>query len=482
MSQPAITITELDGALGVTPESAGKLLALVGPATAGPKNLPAAFARVKDVISTFTGGPLVEAGCHSIERYSRPVILVRTDASTAGSAGTLVTTGVTGTSVVTLTGLPNDDYELALRVVKGGTIGVAGITFQWSLDGGRTWSPLIALGTATTFPIPGAGGLTLNFAAGTLVAGDAVTSRTSAPTWSAAELGAGLDALAASQLAWEIVEPVGPIDSNSFDTLELKLAAMAAGGKYRAWSGGARMPNAGESEATYFTALSGIFGSKASLHGELAAGACKLTSSVSGRKYKRPASYVIAAREAASSEEVNIADVNLGPLAGVSIRDANGNPDEHDESLYPGLDDARFAVLRTWEGFPGVYVNRPRLFSPAGSDFQLMPHRRVLNLAHGSLRGFFIRRLNRPILVSAATGFILEEEALEIEAGARKSMEAVLLAKPKASAVQFALSRTDNLLSTKTLTGDARVVPLGYPEYINLTVGFYNPALAVQAV
>lgn len=482
MSQPQVIITELDGALGVTPESAGRLLALVGPATAGPSLIPAAFGRVKDVISTFTGGPLVEAGAHAIERYGKPVVLIRTAASTAGLPGTLVISGVTGTSVVTITGVPNDDYELVWKAITGGTIGVAGITFQYSLDGGRNWSPVLALGTANTYAIPGAGGLGLAFAAGTLIAGDNVTSRTTAPAFTSAELGAGLDALAASQLNWEIVQPVGPLDGNCFDTLELKLAAMAASGKYRAWSGGARMPNVAESEATYLTALTGIFGAKASLYGELSAGACKLTSSVTGRKYRRPTSMVIAAREAASSEEINIADINLGPLAGVSIRDDNGNPDEHDESLYPGLDDARFTVLRTWEGFGGVYVNRPRLFSPAGSDFQLLPHRRVMNLGNAALRVYFIRRLNRPILVSATTGFILEEEALEIEAGARKSMAAVLLAKPKASDVQFALSRTDNLLSTKTLTGDARIIPLAYPEFVTLSVGFYNPALQVQAV
>jgi hypothetical protein len=480
MSQPNIVITEIDGALGVTPESAGKLLALVGPANSGPTNVPASFGRVKDVLSAYGGGPLVEAGAHAIERYGRPVILVRTDATTAGALAAVEASGVTGTSVITATGTPTDDAEIAVKVATGGTVGTAGITLQTSTDGGRTWAPVVALGTSTTLALPGTG-VTLNFAAGTLVAGDTATARATAPAFTAAELGAGLDALAASQLAWEIVEPVGPIDANAFDTLELKLASLASAGKYRAWSGGARMPNEGESEATYLGALSGIFGSKASVYGELSAGACKLTSSVSGRKIRRPVSVVIAAREASVSEEVDIADVNLGSLSGVSIRDGNGNPDEHDESLSPGLDDARFAVLRTIEGMPGVYVNRPRLFSPPGSDFQLMPHRRVLNLAHAALRLYFLRRLSKPILVSALTGYILETEALEIEAGARKILAAVLLAKPKASAVQFALSRVDNLLATKTLTGDARVIPLAYTEYIQLSVGFYNPALQAQA-
>jgi hypothetical protein len=102
-----------------------------------------------------------------------------------------------------------------------------------------------------------------------------------------------------------------------------------------------------------------------------------------------------------------------------------------------------------------------------------------MSLAESALAAYFIRRLNAPVQVDPDTGYILEEEALEIEDGAIKAMEAVLLDKPKASGVQFTLSRTDNILSTKTLTGDARIVPLGYTETLNISVGYTNPALQV---
>lgn len=480
MSQPSVTITELDGALGVLPPSSGKLFALVGVSSSGTQNAPATYARVKDVVAAFGAGPLVEAAAHYIERYGKPVVLVRTGQTTAGSPGTLVTS-VAGTSVVTLdTTAPNDDYEGLFRVVTGGTVGTAGITFQWSLDGGRTLSPVTALGTANTYVFPGTGGVNIDFAAGTLLAGDYVTFRTTAPCWNSTELGTALDALGNSAANWELVHVVGPIDATSFDTIETKVNAMAAAGKYHGWIGNCRVPNVSESESSYLTAMNAIFASKTTTHGMLCAGACKLTSSVNGRKYKRPVAFAVAARQASVDHEVNVADVNLGTLTGVSIRDANGNADEHDESINPGLDDARFCVLRTWDGIPGVYVNRPRLFSSDTSDYQLMPHRRVMNICHEALRAYFIRRLNKAIRVNASTGFILEEEALEIEAGALAAMRSTLLAKPKASGVQFALSRTDNLLSTKTLTGQARIIPLGYPEFVSLDLGFVNPALQVQ--
>jgi hypothetical protein len=491
MTQPQVTITELDGALGVLPPSEGALPAVLGVCSGGPTATPAGWGRVKDLVATHGSGPGVELAAHLIERYGKPVIFVRTGQTTVGSATAIVFAG-TGTSVGTrdVAVVPIDDYEFRFKVIAGGTIGVAGITFQWSLDDGRTWSPITALGTAVTWTAPAdtnpvgsaAPGIKINFAAGTLVAGDTVTFRTSAPLFNSTEIGAALDALANTIQTWELALISGALDATLFDQVDLKVAAMLAAGKYHGWSGHTRMPTIAEAESAYKTALDGIFSAKATVLGELVAGACKLTSSVSGRKYKRPFGFVVAGREASVSHEVNIADVNLGALVGVSIRDANGNADEHDESINPGLDDSRFTVARTWDGLQGVYVNRPRLFSPAGSDFQLMPHRRVLNLAHAALRQYFVRRLNKPVRVSKTTGFILEADALEIEAGARAVMRAALLAKPKASEIEFVLSRTDNLLSTKTLNGQARVIPLAYPEFINLDLGFKNPALQVVTV
>lgn len=490
MTQPAVNIAELDGALGVLPPSEGALFALLGVSTTGTQNAPATFARIKDLVSTFGSGPLVEAAAHAIERYGRPVVVVRTGQTVAGSATAVVVSGVTGTSVISrdVAVVPIDDYEFRFKVITGGTIGTAGITFQWSLDDGRTWSPVTALGIANTFTVPAdtnpvgsaAPGIKINFAAGTLVANDFVTFRTSAPQWNSSEIGVALDALAASIITWELAMVVGPLDATTFDTVDLKFAGMLAAGKYHAWLANTRVPTIGEAESAYKTALDTIFSVKASIFGQLCAGACKLTSSVSGRKYKRPIVIPVASREASESHEINTADINLGTFVGVTIRDANGNADEHDESLNPGLDDSRFTVLRTWDGIAGVYVNRPRIFSAAGSDFQLLAHRRVINLAHAALRAYFVRRLNKPVRVNKVTGFILESEAQEIEAGARAALAAVLLAKPKASAISFALSRTDNLLSTKTMTGQARVTPLAYPETINLDLGFMNPALQVQ--
>ncbi|MBN8609650.1 MAG: hypothetical protein J0L92_03650 [Deltaproteobacteria bacterium] len=483
MTVPSLTITQLDNALGVLPPTAGRILAIVGASSTGTANVPAAFARVRDVVAAFGTGPLVEAAAHAIEKYGRPVLCVRTGQTTDGAASAVTFVG-TGTSAVTadvVTTEPLDDYEVKFLVTLGGTIGTGPISFKYSLDGGRTMSATKSLGTANTYTIPESG-VTIDFAAGTLVTGDVATFRTTAPAGNAAEVGAALDALKLTATDWGMVEIVGAIDATLFDAIETKIASIVASGKDVCWIGSARIPGIGESDATYQASIGGVFASKTSTYGALTAGAVEMTSSVSARRYLRPVSMIVAPRENSFSEEINSADIKLGPIGGISIVDSLGNPRHHDEAKSPGLDDARFYVLRTWERRAGVFVNRPRLLCPTGSDFQLLAHRRVMNLALQVLRSYFEERLNSPILVDRTSGFILESEALAIEAGANARLAAVLLSKPKASDAHCVVARNENLLSTKNLSADARVVPLAYAESVSLGVGFTNPALNVVAV
>jgi hypothetical protein len=488
MTQPKIAITEQDGALGVLPPSAGALFAVAGVATAGPLDTPTTFGRVKDLVAAFSiagvnPGPAIEAAAHYIERYGRPVVFTRIAGATPGTMGTIDVSEMTGTSVASIAAspAPNDDADVVVYFPTGGTVGTTGIVYQVSLDGGVNFGAKTALGTANNLTVPALGTLQFNFAAGTIVSGSRLRARANAPMWTSMGLGSALDALKVWIGTWEILHVVGNLDATLFDAVESKIQAMAAEGKDHPWIGSFRMPNAGETEAAYKTAFDTAFGAKSTTYGTVCAGAEDLISSVSGRKYRRPWSFAYAAREASVSEEVNTADVNLGALPG-DIRNDNGNVKHHDESANPGLDDSRACVARTWDDFPGVYVNRPRLLSSETSDFQLMPHRRVMNLGKKALRAYLQRRLNKPIRVDKKTGFILEEEAQEIEAGANAVLRDVLLQKPKASDAFFVLSRTDNVLSTKTLTGECRIVPLAYPETINVDpIAFFNPALQIAA-
>ena len=49
--------------------------------------------------------------------------------------------------------------------------------------------------------------------------------------------------------------------------------------------------------------------------------------------------------------------------------------------------------------------------------------------------------------------------------------------RPKASGWSVSISRTDNILSTKLVNVTARIKPVGYAEYITITIGFENPTV-----
>lgn len=95
----------------------------------------------------------------------------------------------TGTSVVSVArngidgvensglviGYPETDYRF--RVANGGTIGVEGITIEWSSNNGTDWAAPVALGTANYARIPfGSATAYLSFGAGTLVTGEVIAT------------------------------------------------------------------------------------------------------------------------------------------------------------------------------------------------------------------------------------------------------------------------------------------------------------------
>jgi hypothetical protein len=175
---------------------------------------PRVFASTKSLIATHGYSMAVDYAAMHFEATKKPIIFVGIPSATAGTVGSFDATGVTGTSVISITGTPTDELDVVLTVVTGGTVGTNGITFNLSLDGGRS-EKLVRLGTASSYAIPYSG-LTLNFAAGTLVAEDELTFRTNPPMWDSTGLASAKTALA-DQLklarSWVVI---GDLPSSTF--------------------------------------------------------------------------------------------------------------------------------------------------------------------------------------------------------------------------------------------------------------------------
>lgn len=153
--------------------------------------------------------PAVDYAALHIEGTKKPVIFVGLPVVTAGVVGQNDASGVVGTSVITVTGTPLEEVDAIVTVKTAGTVGVTGIKFALSLDGGFT-EKTFSLGASTSLLIPYVG-LTLHFAAGTLLADDVYTFTSTAPMYDTAGLTAARVALAAQQKlarSWMVIGDV----------------------------------------------------------------------------------------------------------------------------------------------------------------------------------------------------------------------------------------------------------------------------------
>jgi hypothetical protein len=430
--------------------------------------------------------------------------VVRTGASLAitttgpGTDGNRVNTEAVANAGFTLTNFaggtnsaaPSDDYDIAVRVVTGGTRGSVGITYQVSLnynaalsESDCNWGPTTALGTDTTITVADTN-VSFALSAGTLVAGNLWFCRCNGPTCSSGDVQTAVDVIATWATEWEHLVFCAPVTTAIATVLDGLVATMRARGQFTCfWSAAPRMPDSDETDATYQTALATELSSLVTTFGHVGSGSTQHQSAVPGRAnfYRRPALIAYAAKLGKVSEEIDIAQPVSpgGPLPRVMIADQNGNLLHHDETIQPGLDDLRLGSLCSQPGRAGVYITNPRIRSAEGSDFEFVQHRRVMNLFEATLYAYFSLRLSKDVFVNPKTGFILESEAIEMERGALSALRGVL--KAKASGFSVSIARDDPLLSTKTMNVDGGCVPKGYLKFISISTGFTNPALLVKA-
>jgi hypothetical protein len=483
MPLPSLTFTEEDNQLGTIPPNDGDTLAIIATCEKGPINEPGIYLNPKDIQSTFGRGLLAELACWEVATTGRPVLLVREDTVTQGSAGSLVTSGVTGSCVVTLDTAvkPFDDYQVVVLIVAEGTIGTAGITYKYSLDGGITYSRETALGTAATFTIADAN-VKFNLAAGDLNADDTWSAIAVAPAGDDNTLDDALESLQNTANKFDLIVREGPSTAASVAVLETRCVSMSDLGREMTAIASFRWKNAGETEQQYADAFNAAFAATVAPHCSVWTDAVDVQSPISQRWYKRRTGFdaCVAAVDANPGQDLAEQGTQVRP-DGVRLVDQNNNPKYHNELLSPTLDGLRASTYRTWIGYPGAYIGNARLMSTPGSDFQYLQHRRVMNLAKQVTRRVLTRYSSADLLANATNGLIDEGDALDIESNVNNELEEELVKTRNASGATYTVNRGDNLISTSKLKGPLRVIPLIYVKDIDVTASFFNPALTANA-
>lgn len=477
---PSVEITKVDGqAGGVRPAATGQL-AIIAPSSGGTDNTPVTSVRQDLVLAEFLHGRLAEFAAYCFPVTKKPVVCVKGDASTPGDYSAITTTADGGTSAIT-EGVtePVDEFDCAVEFLVGGTVGQAGMKYRTSINGGKSWSKSLALGTGNTLTIPDTG-VSLALGAGTIATGRKLTFTTTAPQLSNVDIVDALEALRVTSQRFEAVLIDMEADDETVSICHAWVQNLnAQKGKFPTVVLTARRRASDETEEEYRTALEGIFDAAVGTDVFVCADLDDITSNIRGILQPRPTGLASAARMVSQRLGVDPAYVALGPLAGVRITDARGNPKYHDESNFPGLDDLRLTTHRTIEGFEGVYITNMRLMSAAGSSYVYAQHARTTNRAGEIAYQVFTRELSVGVNKAPKPGpngerYIAEEDAQRLESLANDVILRELVAPGEVSDMRAILSRSDDISSNEGAVINVAIesVSLAYVKKFKIALGF----------
>src|SRR6185312_13824302 len=327
-------------------------------------------------------------------------------------------------------------------------------------------------------PQGGSPGVSFAIGAGTLVAGDTWSCTTTPGLPNDSDLATSLEALRVTTLPWEGFLADAPAATGTTSMVDTWLSNLEKVGKFRFAVLNTRMKNAGESETDFATAMQTFVAAAApTIRACVGTDGGDLTSSLTGLTLPRTAALALAADAMAIPIGQDPAFVGAGPIQGYVIVDGDGNPNYHNEELYPNLDQLLLTALRSVNGESGVYINNARVFSTVGSDYVFLPHVRTMNraceLAYQTLTTQLGRGVGKkPRDPNTGEVYILESDALVIEGLVNGAVKQAL--KGQVSSVKFTLSRTDDLSANSgaTVNGTLTVVALAYIKGFAVVAAF----------
>ena len=489
-----VTIHVQDGGLGQAPPGAGNTLVVIGCHSGGAQAdyKPYGTRSGATVIANSGYGSAPELACSILKATGNEVIFVGVPAGTPGSnTAVAATTPGGGSSAVTLTGTPYDTYYGKCTVLVGGTIGTSGIQLGLSVDAGRTTQQTVNLGTASTAAFTNTG-LTLNFGAGTLKAGDSYSWVSTEPLWTDAAVASALSSLVSIPDVFKDVYVTGGSDASTgpgtagvtsgdvtalqSDMVSLfnsrRYARLIACGRDALWGG-----NSTESESTWIAALQTQFVNSSADRVGVSGGNYNMVSAITQSQMRRPLAFFAAVRDSAVAIQVDLGRVSDGALTPMVVPVSPDGYIYHDESVNPGLDAARLISAWSITSLPGLYILNPNLLAAPGSDFNWLQHGAVIDAACLIAYTFFVKQLSSAVRVSKSTGFILEQDAKNLELRCTQQLANGLTNANAVTDAQCVVTRTDPLLTTPLLHTTISITPLAYLKAIDVVIQFVNPAI-----
>lgn len=492
MALPSVSLSVLDGGLGVTTPATSRPC-VVGIFESGTANVATLIGNQRQLRDVFgQQGPGNDAAGAILDLAGGPIVVIKANPGVAATYGqasmpSSIAPGANNAiGTVVATSAPKNNYQIVVNIIASTGL-LAGTTFQYSLDGGLTFSPTIA--AAATVAL-GTSGVTLEFGSGVTngyTAGATYVGTAFAPHYNATDLGnlfTALDAQVGAPdfdfFAFAGEAASGAAAATLFATIATKMASYATSldRYYRAIMG------AGEGTAA---AAITAFASSTSTRMAVMYGKFRLPPPFAhvGRGLPQvPALNYAAIRAAGNLISTDLAQTSgaesVGALAGAT------SP-THDEYRTPaGLDDANIGSLRTASNDVGLFLGNVRLKSAVGSDFQFWQHGRIMDqLCRTLSRALWRMSSSSVVCKTDGSGQIAEFDAQAREKRVQRDLDNVVGSAvrgigPQAidgttghvSDQRAQVDRTNNVLSTNELVWTVAAVPRGYAKKLTATLSF----------
>lgn len=489
-----VVITTIDNGGSNIAVPSSKLVMIAGCSSAGTAGAFVATASQATITSTFGYGPLPELASLLVAAGAT-VICCRLASTTPGVASAVTHTG-TGLTAMTVTGAAYDSYLVSVKCVSGGTIGTAGVSIQISLDAGRTYGPIILLGTATTYTIPHTN-LALSWTVATIVAGDVFTFSSVEPLWQASDVTAWIAAMGAStyaQAGWGRTVLCGDVSGANASTFNTNMTTLQTGQSIFsrlicnardshlpvAWAG------AGETDAVWQAAVIADFSAVSASRVCPSAGHYNMPSAIANvsagaPRFRRPLSWALLIRKIAIPVQRLSSEVVTGALASIVV-DPTSDPSDgfiyHDERNNPGLDAARFTSAWTRVRQPlGYYIRSENLASAPGSDFQLLAQGDVFDNFCNVLFSVGTPKIDS-IVRTNPNGTIYENDARDLETTLLRACEAAMSGQYQPANTSIVIDRAYNIMTNSKVRITGSVGLVGYIREIDMALQITNPLSA----
>jgi hypothetical protein len=467
MALPDVTNTILDGAMGVQGASATGIFAAVGVA-AIPSGGIKIFSDKDQVEAAIGDGPLRDLIVSALSIAKTTVYAVALEGTSPGTKSEVTPgSGNTGAGTVTVSGDPRNEYDITVEILSTGVLNEA--TFRVVIDGLPGKQITMPAGNGQ-YEIPNTG-ITLAFAPGEgqFKEGDTFGFSTTAPTATNGEVLEAIGKILDAKLAIEWIAVAGISASPLWAALATQAEGAAEKFQYLFFIAQARYLNGNETLDGWVTAMSGTErGTVGSTRLQVCAGWIEEADS-NGQVDVRGLIGAYCGKLAQRNVQQGPDAVRFGGISSATALKPDGINDGHIETLK----NAGYVTARTFSGKNGIYITSGQMMSEAGSDYNLVERRRVMDKACRLIREAQLNYVNDDVAVGADGS----PEGIEMLIAQSKNPLDIMKSDKEISDGYIVVPEGQNILSTNRLKMKVRIVPRGKLAYIENEIAYSNPAL-----